>query len=94
MLGDIPLMKMNDQIKKSMPVKINGSISYVPQQAWIFNATVKENILFGLKFDSDLYERAISIAQLKKDLLNLRTELGDAQTDTYQLKKILKNYWE
>ena len=36
----------------------------------------------------------VVISQLKKDLLNLRTELGDAQTDTYQLKKILKNYWE
>ena len=32
----------------------------------------------------------VVIAQLKKDLLNLRTELGDAQTDTYQLKKISK----
>jgi len=27
------------------------SISYVPQQAWIMNATVKENILFGKKFN-------------------------------------------
>ena len=81
MLGDIPLMKTNDQIDNSMPVKINGSVSYVPQQAWIFNATVKENILFGLNFDSNLYERAITVAQLKKDFDTFAagedTEIGE-----------------
>ena len=32
-----------------------GTIAYVPQQAWIMNATVKDNILFGKPFDEKLY---------------------------------------
>jgi len=31
---------------------LDGSIAYVPQQPWIQNATVKENILFGAAFDA------------------------------------------
>jgi len=27
------------------------NIAYVPQQAWIMNATVRDNILFGKVFD-------------------------------------------
>lgn len=30
-------------------------ISYVPQSAWIQNATLRENILFGEKYDQDRY---------------------------------------
>ena len=34
------------------------------------------------------------ISQLKRDLLNLRTKLGDEKTDSDELKDILKNHWE
>ena len=34
------------------------------------------------------------ISQLKRDLLNLRTELGDKKTDSDELKNILENHWE
>lgn len=34
-------------------IGINGTIAYVPQQAWIMNATARENILFGLPFDKE-----------------------------------------
>jgi len=39
--------------KESGSVALNKtkSMSYVPQQAWIMNATVKENILFGKNFN-------------------------------------------
>ena len=88
MLGDIPLSlptinptSSSKKRKKSAFVSIHGSVSYVPQQAWIFNATVKGNILFGLEFDPDLYERAITLANLKKDLAMFpageETEIGE-----------------
>lgn len=32
---------------------VSGSIAYVPQEAWIFNATVRENILFGEVYDEE-----------------------------------------
>ena len=34
-----------------------GKIAYVPQQAWMQNATLKNNILFGRDFKKDLYEK-------------------------------------
>jgi len=31
------------------------NIAYVPQQAWIMNATARDNILFGKEFDAEKY---------------------------------------
>jgi ABC-type multidrug transport system fused ATPase/permease subunit len=36
-------------------VAVNGTIAYATQQAWIFNDTVRENILFGKPYDPDRY---------------------------------------
>ncbi|XP_043842702.1 ATP-binding cassette sub-family C member 12-like [Dromiciops gliroides] len=33
-------------------VAVNGTVAYVSQQAWIFHGNMRENILFGEKFDS------------------------------------------
>ena len=41
-------------------------MAYVPQQAWIQNATVKENILFG-KFDEKFYKQVIDATSLRSD---------------------------
>jgi len=32
-------------------VRVKGGLAVVPQQAWIFNGTVRDNILFGSDFD-------------------------------------------
>ena len=48
---------------------------------WIQNKTIKENILFGLEYDEDLYTEVIDICQLKRDLEILpsgdETEIGE-----------------
>ncbi|KAI5953221.1 hypothetical protein KGF54_002592 [Candida jiufengensis] len=59
-LGDIPMTKGS--------VEVNGSIAYCAQQPWIQNATVKENILFGHKFDEKFYIKVIKSCQLSPDL--------------------------
>jgi ABC-type Mn2+/Zn2+ transport system ATPase subunit len=60
---------------------INGSIAYVPQEAWIINATVRDNILFGKPFDAALYRRVIHASALDADLKIMSagdmTEIGD-----------------
>nr|XP_006823843.1 PREDICTED: multidrug resistance-associated protein 5-like [Saccoglossus kowalevskii] len=62
-------------------VAIDGSIAYVSQQAWICNATIKENILFGLPYDRHWYEKSIFAACLQDDLELLPrgsdTEIGE-----------------
>ncbi|KAJ3015528.1 UNVERIFIED_CONTAM: hypothetical protein HDU68_012690 [Siphonaria sp. JEL0065] len=49
-------------------VTFNGSVGYVPQQAWIMNASLRDNILFGLPFDQERYDHAIEVCALRRDL--------------------------
>lgn len=56
-------------------------MAYVPQQAWIQNATVKDNILFGRAFNEALYKRTLHDCALEQDLEILpggdMTEIGE-----------------
>ncbi len=60
---------------------INGSVAYASQQAWIQNASVKDNILFGLPFHALRYEQTIQACQLQPDIDILPngdlTEIGE-----------------
>ena len=60
---------------------MNGSIAYVPQQAWMQNASVKDNILFGNPVDKNFYSDVIDACALKSDLKILpggdSTEIGE-----------------
>ena len=53
---------------KSGDIKVSGAVSFCAQQAWILNATVKENIVFGQVYDENKYEKAVRLAQLASDL--------------------------
>ena len=50
------------------PVQLNGSVSYVEQQAWIQNMTLRENVLFGQEFDKKKYVDTMLACQLEPDL--------------------------
>ena len=60
---------------------LQGSVAYVPQQAWIQNATLKENILFAKYYDDVKYQKAIGACALGPDLEILpggdETEIGE-----------------
>lgn len=34
-------------------VYVRGKVAYVPQQAWIFNSSLRENILFGKLYEKN-----------------------------------------
>ncbi|KAH7039561.1 putative oligomycin resistance ATP-dependent permease yor1 [Microdochium trichocladiopsis] len=55
--------------------------AYCPQQAWIQNATVRDNILFGKSFDEPLYLRVVAACALVPDFETLphgdMTEIGE-----------------
>lgn len=59
---------------------IPTSIAFVAQIPWIENASIKENILFGLPFDEYRYKKTIEVCALRKDLEMLgdgeETEIG------------------
>lgn len=46
----------------------SNHISYAPQDPWIFEGTVKENILFGSKFEPSWYAEVLRACALEKDL--------------------------
>lgn len=62
-------------------VVLNGNVAYVAQTAWILNKTVRDNILFGLPYDEEKYNRVIDACSLKHDLKVLEdgdmTEIGE-----------------
>eukprot|EP01127_Copromyxa_protea_P010837 TRINITY_DN2685_c0_g1_i1.p1 TRINITY_DN2685_c0_g1~~TRINITY_DN2685_c0_g1_i1.p1 ORF type:complete len:1499 (+),score=394.02 TRINITY_DN2685_c0_g1_i1:18-4514(+) len=70
------------EMKKTQgTVNVKGSVAYVPQQAWLMNATLKNNILFGLPLDEKRYKKVIKLAELEMDLKMLpagdATEIGE-----------------
>uniref|UniRef100_A0A8C1PJT4 ABC-type glutathione-S-conjugate transporter n=1 Tax=Cyprinus carpio TaxID=7962 RepID=A0A8C1PJT4_CYPCA len=67
--------------KRSGAVSVKGSIAYVPQQAWIQNASLQDNILFGQEKKESWYQRVLEACALLPDLDNLpagdATEIGE-----------------
>ncbi|XP_005391137.1 PREDICTED: multidrug resistance-associated protein 1 [Chinchilla lanigera] len=62
-------------------VALKGSVAYVPQQAWIQNDSLRENILFGRQLQEQHYKAVIKACALLPDLEILpsgdRTEIGE-----------------
>eukprot|EP00043_Microstomoeca_roanoka_P016335 m.166363 g.166363 ORF g.166363 m.166363 type:complete len:1602 (+) comp16436_c27_seq1:218-5023(+) len=70
-----------DMQRISGTVVMPGSVAYVPQQAWIRNATLRENILFGKPYDEVKYKHVLFACALEDDLKQLpggdETEIGE-----------------
>ncbi|KAI0460447.1 metal resistance protein YCF1 [Xylaria acuta] len=62
---------LGDLWKIEGEVRINGAVAYVAQQPWIMNATVKENIVFGHRYDSNFYEKTVKACALLDDFAQL-----------------------
>ncbi|XP_052070017.1 multidrug resistance-associated protein 1-like [Mytilus californianus] len=62
-------------------INVKGSVAYVAQQAWIMNATLQDNVLFGDKLKQKTYEQIIDATSLRKDLEMFaagdQTEIGE-----------------
>lgn len=72
---------LGDLYKLDGEVKVRGKVAYVSQVPWIVNGTVKENILFGHKEDSEFYHKVLKACALTVDLKILpkgdKTEVGE-----------------
>ena len=60
---------------------VAGICAYVPQTAWLQNASIRDNILFHLPFDSKRYEQTLDACALVPDLAILEdgdeSEIGE-----------------
>lgn len=59
---------------------IPEAIAYVAQIPWIENASIRDNIVFGLPYEEERYKKTVEVCALKKDLEMLSdgesTEIG------------------
>ncbi|KAI9760216.1 MAG: exo-1,3-beta-glucanase [Chaenotheca gracillima] len=73
LLGD--LWKINGE------VVVHGKTAYVAQQAWVMNATVRENVIFGHRWDPKFYDLTVRACALTDDFQSLpdgdQTEVGE-----------------
>nr|XP_043873402.1 multidrug resistance-associated protein 1 isoform X1 [Solea senegalensis] len=62
-------------------VSVKGLVAYVPQQAWIQNSTLRENIVFGQEWRETWYQQVLEACALQPDLQVLpagdETEIGE-----------------
>ncbi|KAJ3427508.1 multidrug-resistance like protein 1 isoform i [Anaeramoeba flamelloides] len=72
-LGEIP--------KTGGSINVKGSMAYSPQEPWIQNATVKDNILLYNEMNNNRYDKVIKCCALEPDLNILPagdlTEIGE-----------------
>ena len=57
-LKELPLLEGNIEVK--------GRIAYVSQQPWVFSASLRQNIIFGNKFEKLKYDRVLKACALTK----------------------------
>jgi ATP-binding cassette, subfamily C (CFTR/MRP), member 1 len=62
-------------------VLVQGRVAYVAQQSWLMNASVKENIVFGHRWDPHFYNQTVNACALADDFRQLpdgdQTEVGE-----------------
>lgn len=87
-----------DEMNKSKgTVNVDGTVAYVSQQAWIQNETIRENILFGKKYDENFYRQVIHACGLVSDLAVFPsrdlTEIGEKVINIFFWKRNLKIFF-
>ena len=73
LLGETQKLKGN--------ILVKGKVAYVPQEAWLMNATVRDNIVFFNEYDERRYHQILNICKLTNDISTLPggdlTEIGE-----------------
>lgn len=57
-LGELPLTEGS--------ITIKGKIGYSSQQAWVYNGSLRQNILFGQNYDEDKFKEVTKACALDK----------------------------
>lgn len=76
-----PALDLLLRIVTAHSVSLQGLVAYVPQQAWIQNSTLRENIVFGHEVKENWYQQILEACALQPDLEILpagdETEIGE-----------------
>ncbi|KAH6565614.1 hypothetical protein BASA50_007974 [Batrachochytrium salamandrivorans] len=86
LLGELKRYQGEVYIPRQTPDAIaRGSsqtnLAYVAQTAWLLNATIRDNILFGAPYEEERYSRVVTACALRRDLETFQggdlTEIGE-----------------
>ena len=76
---------------------VPNKIAFVPQEAWIFGGTIRENILVGREYQKDFYDRVIQACSLISDFENFpsrdQTFVGEKGVTLRYLFLLLLNHF-
>ncbi|XP_042196500.1 multidrug resistance-associated protein 5 isoform X2 [Callorhinchus milii] len=66
-------------------IAVRGTFAYAAQQAWIFNKSLRDNILFGKVYEEERYNTVLEACCLTSDIASLpygdMTEIGEQGTN-------------
>jgi len=58
---------LSELVQSQGSCKVIGKVAYASQEPWIFSGTVRQNILCGLDYDAERYQRVIESCALLDD---------------------------
>jgi len=72
---------LGETVKLAGEAEVRGSVAYTNQDPWIQNMTLRDNVLFGLPYSADRYDRTVEACGLLPDMKILSagdmTEIGE-----------------
>lgn len=81
LLGEMPQIPSADGGEGFAMVMRNKPLAFAPQQPWVFNGTIRQNILFGEAFAEKRYLECVRACDLEKDFSLLKlgenTKVGE-----------------
>ena len=70
-----------------------GSMTYVAQEAWVQNATLRDNVLFGKPMNTAVYDKIIDACALRPDIEDFPgydlTEIGEKVCNTFYILLVI-----
>ncbi|CDF90036.1 ZYBA0S05-07448g1_1 [Zygosaccharomyces bailii CLIB 213] len=67
-LGQLPCISGSQELVAPEVIVRAKTVAYCPQSPWVMNASIKDNILFGHRYDENYYNLTIKACQLIPDL--------------------------
>lgn len=67
-------MGLLEEMEKTTGIlDVQGSVFYVPQEPWIFTASIRQNILFGKPYNKEKFDRVLKHCCLEQ-VIELSTD--------------------
>ena len=63
---------LGNMTKESGNVSYSGKLAFIPQEAWIRNGSVRDNVIFSLPYEKEKYKKVLSMTGLDSDIKQLK----------------------